>query len=95
MPGSVIGELVLGPILEVVFIGVGYVVGVGMVPAVTLGRWRAEPLLSRPRGREMRRRARWRTGPGVLSVEATAMVGWATLVALALAGYALWRMAAG
>ena len=38
MPGSVLGELVLGPILEVVFIGVGYVVGVGMVPALTLSQ---------------------------------------------------------
>lgn len=95
MPGSVLGELVLGPILEVVFIGVGYVVGVGIVPTVTLGRWRAEPLLSRPRGREARRRARWRTGPGVLSVEATALAGLATLVALSVAAYALWRLAAG
>jgi hypothetical protein len=66
MPGSVLGELVLGPILEVVFVGVGYVVGVGMVPALTLGRWRAEPLLSRPRGREARRRARWGMIPSTI-----------------------------
>jgi hypothetical protein len=45
MPGSIIAEMIVQPILEAVFEVGLYYVGRVVVPVVSLGRWKCDPLL--------------------------------------------------
>ncbi len=45
MPGSFIAELVLQPIVELVFEVGGYYLGRIILPVISLGRWKCDPLL--------------------------------------------------
>jgi hypothetical protein len=45
MPATFIAELILQPILELVYYTGGYYVGCLVVPVISLGRWKCDPLL--------------------------------------------------
>jgi hypothetical protein len=92
MPGSFIGELILQPILEAVFYVGGYYVGRLVVPVISLGRWKCDPLL-----RDVpKKKLRWsgtyhlRGQQVYLTAEVTAGVG-VLFVALATGLLVLWR----
>lgn len=46
MPASLLGELIVAPVLEIVFHVVGYQVGRITVTVLTLGAWGCDPFLS-------------------------------------------------
>ncbi len=77
MPGSVIAEFILQPILEFIFHVLGYYVGRVVVFLFTLGRIKCDPILKDT----PRHRTRWagtfhRRGQSIcLTSEATACIG--------------------
>ena len=77
MPGSVIAELILHPILEFIFHVLGYYIGRVVVFVFTLGRIKCDPILTDT----PRHRTRWagtfhRCGQRIyLTSEATAGIG--------------------
>ncbi len=77
MPASFIGEIIVRPILELVFQVVAYYVGCVVVPVVSLGRWQCEPLLSDVPKKRLRKFGLYhlRGQQVFLTAEATAMVG--------------------
>lgn len=77
MPASIIGEIILQPLFELVFHVVAYHVGCVILPIVSVGRWKCDRLL-----REVpKKKLRWggfchRRGDQVyLTADATALVG--------------------
>jgi hypothetical protein len=73
MPGSILGELILQPILELVFHLAGYVTGRIVVPTFTFGYVRVERLGDKNPGdatRWYRRKATWRDQRGSLVLDA-------------------------
>ncbi len=93
MPASLIAELVLQPVLELVFYTGGYYVGRLVVPVISMGRWKCDRLL-----REApKKKVRWSgvyhlRGQQVhLTAEATAGVG-VFFVALVAGVIILWFM---
>ena len=87
MPGSIIGELIVQPILEFIFHILGYYLGRIVVSVFTLGRIKCDRLM----GDTPRRKMRWggtyhRRGQQIyLTPEATAAIG-VIFVALVVAG---------
>ncbi len=74
MPGSIIGELILQPILEFIFHILGYYIGRVVVSVFTLGRIKCDRLLADT----PRRKLRWAVRRGqqiYLTAEATATIG--------------------
>jgi hypothetical protein len=92
MPGSVVAELILRPVFEIVLYFVGYLTGHVVVPVVTFGVYTVAPVAPtarRPRPRLKRRAAP--IAPRVVSPDLAALVGllfWAFAIAI---GYLLWR----
>lgn len=82
MPSSIIGELILQPILEFLFQVVCYQVGRLTVSVVTLGRVRCDPLMS-----DKRRHRHRRGSTFYLSPDETSLAG---LLILALAAVGAW-----
>jgi hypothetical protein len=94
MPGSVVAELILRPIFEIVLYFVGYLTGQLVVPVVTLGAYTVEPVAST--GRRPRPRLKRSTVPvatRVVSPDLAALVGLLTWAFVLAAGYLLWRAA--
>lgn len=92
MPASFITELILQPIFELVFHVGGYYVGRLVVPLVSFGRWKCDPLL-----REVSKgKLRWsgsyhlRGKQVYLTSEATAGVG-VLFVILVVGSWLVWR----
>ncbi len=90
MPASFIAELILQPILELVFQFGAYYLGRLVVPIISFGRWKCDPLL-----RETpKKKLRWgglyhlRGGRVYLTSEATMAVG--LLSAALTIGLFLW-----
>jgi hypothetical protein len=83
MPGSIIGELLLRPVLEIIFHVVAYYIGRGVVTIVTLGGVSCDRITSdTPRSKLRWRGLFHRRGGRVhLNAEATAVIG---LIAVAL-----------
>ncbi|HEY9171288.1 MAG TPA: hypothetical protein VI136_03285 [Verrucomicrobiae bacterium] len=90
MPGSLIGEIIVRPILELVFQVAAYYVGCVVVPVVSLGRWQCEPLLNDVPRKRLRKFGLYHVrGQQVyLTAEATALVG--LLFCLGVAALGLW-----
>ncbi len=90
MPGSFIGEIIVRPILELVFQVAAYYVGCIVVPVVSLGRWQCDPLLSDGPKRRLRKFGLYHLrGQRVfLTAEATALVG--LLFCAAVIALGLW-----
>lgn len=89
MPASLLTELVIRPLFEVVLYGVGYVIGVMVVPALSFGRYTVEPW-------DFKKRTKKRHGPlapRVVSADVAVGVGLATLFVAVLIGYFIWRAA--
>lgn len=91
MPASLLTEIVFRTLFEVVFYGLGYVVGAVVVPLFSLGRYTVGPWDFKPR-KKGAGRAR-RPAPRVLSADAATGIGFATLAAAGLIGFLLWRAA--
>ncbi|MET7142570.1 hypothetical protein M3S04_12790 [Xanthomonas sp. PPL139] len=91
MPASLLTEVVLRPVLEIVLYGLCYVVGMIVVPAFSFGYYSVEPWSSKRRSKSGRRGAY--LAPRVVSAEAAAFWGGFALVGLGLLGYALWSAA--
>lgn len=91
MPASLLTELVVRPLFEIVFYGVGYVIGVVVVPIFSLGRYTVEPLDFQKRTKTKKRATH--LAPRVVSADVSAGIGLATLFVAGLIGYFLWRTA--
>ena len=91
MPASLLTELVLRPLFEVVLYGVGYMVGFAVVPIFSLGMYRVEPWDCRVRAKARKRS--YPLAPRVVSADVATGIGLVTLVAAALIGFFLWRAA--
>jgi hypothetical protein len=87
MPGSIIGELIVQPILEFIFHIVGYYIGRVVVSVCTLGRIKCDKLMADTPRRKMSWGGMYhRRGQQIyLSAEATAAVG-VIFVVLVVAG---------
>ncbi|MCI2245716.1 hypothetical protein L3067_13995 [Xanthomonas sp. PPL568] len=88
MPASLLTEVVLRPLFEIVLYGLCYVVGMIVVPAFSFGYYSVEPWSSKRRGKSGRRSAY--LAPRVISADAAAFWGALALVGLGLLAYALW-----
>ena len=91
MPASFLSEVVLRSLFEVVFYGVGYLVGVLVVPLFSLGMYTVEPWDFRARTKTKKRANQ--LAPRVVSADIAAAVGLATLFAAAVVWYFIWRAA--
>lgn len=92
MPGSVIAEVLVQPIIEFVLYFVGYNTSRVAVPILTLGAWSVESVA--PSNRAARIRAKSSLAPSsfrVLSFHVAALVGICLWVAVFAIGYLLWR----
>ncbi len=94
MPASFIAELVLQPILELVFYMGGYYAGRVVVPLISLGRWKCDRLLRESPKKKLRWSGSYhlRGQQVYLTAEATAGVG-VLFVALIFGSLLLWRYA--
>lgn len=77
MPASFIGEIIVRPILELVFQVAAYYIGCVVVAVVSLGRWQCEPLLNDVPKKRLRKFGLYhlRGQQIYLTAEATALVG--------------------
>jgi hypothetical protein len=77
MPGSIIGELLVQPILEFIFHILGYYIGRVVVSVFTLARIRCDRLLTDTQRRKMKWAGTYhRRGQQIyLTAEATAAIG--------------------
>jgi len=77
MPGSIIGELILQPVLEFIFHILGYYIGRVVVSVFTLGHIKCDRLLADTPRRKMRWAGTYhRRGQQIyLTAEATAGIG--------------------
>ena len=91
MPASLLTELVFRALFEVVFYGIGYVVGVLVVPIFSLGQYTVEPWDFKPRKNSARRSHR--LAPRQVSADVAAGIGLATLALAGLIAFFLWRAA--
>jgi hypothetical protein len=95
MPGSIIAELILQPILEFIFHILGYYIGRVVVSVFTLGRIKCDRLLADTPHRKIRWTGTYhRRGERIyLTAEATAGVG-VIFVALVGAGFLIYYLRA-
>jgi glycerol uptake facilitator-like aquaporin len=92
MPGSVVAELILRPIVELVLYVFGYLTGYVVVPAVTFGLYSVEHLVSGSRRLRPRlKSAKASLGSHVVSADVAALVGICFWVLVITGGYLLWR----
>jgi hypothetical protein len=94
MPGSVLAELILRPVFEIVLYFVGYLTGQVVVPAVTFGLYTVEPVSAS--GRRPRPRLKRKAAPiasRVVSADLAALVGLLSWAVALVIGYLLWRAA--
>jgi hypothetical protein len=92
MPLSALAEVILQPVFEVILHVFGYLTGVVVVPAFTLGVFRVEPILggAKPRPRPKLRKMRAEmTQPRVVSADAGTAFG---LLFWALAAVAVYLL---
>ncbi len=82
MPGSIIGELILRPILEIVVHTIGYYVGLFLIPILTLGRIKCDRIgTDLPGSKDPPNRLHYRQGKQLcLTGEGTGVFG--TLIVL-------------
>ena len=85
MPASFLAEFVLQPILELVFHLGGYYVGRMVVPVISFGKWKCDPLLRDIPNRKLRWQGTYhKRGQQVyLTNETTAAIGVLFVVLLA------------
>jgi hypothetical protein len=95
MPASFITELILQPILELVFYVGAYYVGRAVVPVISFGRWKCDRLLRDTPKKKLRWSGTYHVrGTQVyLSAEATACVG-LLFAGLMIGGLILWYLKA-
>ncbi|AJC46526.1 hypothetical protein [Xanthomonas sacchari] len=93
MPASLLTEVVLRPLFEIVLYGLCYLVGMLVVPALSLGYYSVEPWSSKRPSKSGNRGAY--LAARVVSADAAAFWGGFALVGLGLLGYALWEVARG
>jgi hypothetical protein len=95
MPASIIGELILQPILEFIFHFVCYHIGRAVVGLVTFGKLKCDKILADT----PRRKLRWsglyhkRGAQTYLTAESTALIGMISVVGMIAAGFLFWRFA--
>jgi len=89
MPASILGELILRPIFEVVLSVFGYLTGRVIVPLFTLGVYSVETVLpsKRPRPRLRRRKSPSPPPPRVVEAETAALFGLLFWLGVLAAGY--------
>ena len=96
MPASIIGELILQPILEIIFHVVGYYTGRAVVPLFTLGRVKCDRITTDT----PRRKLKWggwfhRRGQQIyMTPEATAVVGVLFILLLVASGFLIYYLKA-
>ena len=89
MPASLLTEILFRGLFEIVLYGLGYVIGLVVVPIFSLGYYRVESWDFKPRSR--RKGTRSNTGPRVVSADAATGVGLITLLVASVVAYLLWR----
>lgn len=96
MPGSIIGEMMLQPILEFVFLVLGDHIGRVVVSSFTLGRVKCDRLLAETPRRKMKWAGTFhRRGQQIyLTAEATAGVGVIFVVLLVASGFLIYYLRA-
>ena len=96
MPGSIIGELILQPILEFIFHILGYYIGRVVVFVFTLGRIKCDRLLADTPRRKMRWAGTFhRRGQKIyLTAEATAGIGVIFVVLVVGGGFLIYYLRA-
>ena len=94
MPASIIGELILRPVLELIFHVLGYYLGRVVVFIFTLGRIKCDRLLADT----PRRKAKWagtyhrRAQTIYLTADATAILGFLFIAMLIGVGILVWYL---
>ena len=91
MPASLLTEILFRGLFEIVFYGLGYLIGWVVVPVFSLGHFTVEPWDFKPRSRSKGRRGR--PGPRMVSADAATAIGLVTLVAACVLAYFVWRAA--
>jgi len=94
MPASILGELILRPLFEVVLSVFGYLTGRVIVPLFTLGVYSVETVLpsKRPRPRPRLRRRNSSPPPArVVEAETAALFGLLFWFGVLAAGYFIWQ----
>ena len=96
MPASIIGELILQPILEFIFLILGYHIGRVVVSVFTLGRIKCDRLLADTPRRKMKWAGTYhRRGQQIyLTAEATAGVGVIFVALLVAGGFLIYYLSA-
>jgi len=96
MPASIIAELILQPILEFIFLVLGYYIGRVVVSVFTLGRIKCDRLLAGTPRRKMRWAGTYyRRGRQIyLTAEATAVVGVLFVVLVVGGGFLVYYLQA-
>ena len=91
MPASLLTDILFRGAFEVVFYGLGYVIGWLIIPVISFGHCSVEPwdFKSRKKSRSHSRR----TLPKQVSADAACGVGLATLAAASAIAYFVWRSA--
>ncbi len=91
MPASLLTEILFRGLFEIVFYGIGYVIGVVVVPVFSLGRYTVELWDFQPRSRSKGRRGK--PGPRIVSADAATGIGLVTLVGAGVLAYFVWHAA--
>ncbi len=91
MPASLLTELIIRPLVEIMVHVVGYLTGIGVVSVFTLGRYSVEPLLpeQRPRPR-IRKRGNAPLQPYVVSADDAVLIGFLFWAVVLGAGALIW-----
>ena len=91
MPASLLTEILFRGAFEVVFYGVGYVIGWLVVPIISFGHYSVESWDFKSRKKSSSRSRR--TLPKQVSADAACFIGLATLAVASAIGYFVWRSA--
>jgi len=91
MPASFLTEVLIRGIFEVVFYGLGYLVGWVVVPIFSLGHYSVEPWDFSSRKKSKSRSAQ--RLPKQISADAACGIGLATLAVAATIVFLMWRAA--
>lgn len=91
MPASLLTEILFRGAFEILFYGLGYVIGWLVVPIFSFGHYRVEPwdFKSRKKSRSHSRQPL----PKQISADVACLVGLATLAAASTITYFVWRAA--
>lgn len=91
MPASLLTEILFRGLFEIVFYGLGYLIGWVVVPVFSLGHYKVEPWDFQPRSRTKGRRGK--LGPRMVSADAATGIGLVTLVIAGVLAFFVWRAA--